>query len=364
MNTQADALRARMSGVPSALAAASASRSGAGGEPHQSGHPRLARTVAVGSGKGGVGKSTCALALAWAAAERGVKTALIDADLGLANQDILCGVQPVRTAADWLSGRAQLSECFMRLAPRLWLLPGASGMARLADLQVPQRERMIQGLARVSAHVELMVVDLGAGLGAGTLDVAAAADHLLVIATPEPTSVSDAYGFIKSCAKRGRTDRMMLAMNMAYNRSQAELSAARLRATCARFIGVQLECVGFVPPDDAVRLAVHQRTPLLAQSSRSPAARELRRIEGVVSTQAAVGDCASAASAALAAPATAPSFLNRLARSWGLLLEASTGQRIAGSTGGGRQGFSTPSRGVERQETGLSGQCPRIVPAQ
>jgi flagellar biosynthesis protein FlhG len=356
VNTQADALRSRMRAVAEAPSTVGAGAANASDASAQSLQAKLARTVAVGSGKGGVGKSTCALALAWAAAERGVKTALIDADLGLANQDILCGVQPVRTAADWLSGRAQLSQCFMRLAPRLWLLPGASGMARLADLQVPQRERMIQGLARVSAHVELMVVDLGAGLGAGTLDVAAAADHLLVIATPEPTSVSDAYGFVKSCAKRGRTERVMLAMNMTYNRSHAELSAARLRATCARFVGVDVECVGYVPADDAVRHAVQQRTPLLSQASRSPAARELRRLEGVVSAQAGVG--------ALSAPSTAPGFLTRLARSWGLLLETSTRQHSAAPTGGSSGGFDTPSRGVVRQNSGLLGQCPRIVPAQ
>ncbi len=240
----------------------------------------LARTIAVASGKGGVGKSTVALGIAMAAAERGVRTALIDADLGLANLDLLCGVQPARTAADWLAGRAALAQCFVRLGPRLWLLPGGSGIAQLADLEQQLRARMVEGLARVAGHVELMVVDLGAGLGAGTLDIAAASDRLLVVATPEPTSLADAYGFIKACTRRGRRERMMAAISMSAAADDGASAAARLVATAAKHLGAAVESVGEIPFDAAVQAAVRARVPLLTFANRSPAARAIRALEG------------------------------------------------------------------------------------
>lgn len=285
MNSQADGLRARMRIAPP-IEGAMAAVAGRGESPSASqagvASPHLARTIAIGSGKGGVGKSTVALGLAWAAAERGVKTALVDADLGLANQDILCGVQPLRTAADWLAGRSPLAECFSRIAPRLWLLPGASGVARMADLELPQRERLLAGLTRVAAHVDLMIVDLGAGLGAGTLDIAAAADRLLVVCTPEPTSLADSYGLIKSCARRGRTERVSLVMNMVRDPNAAEHAAQRLSRTAARFLKVDIDRVGSIVDDAAVRASVSMRRPLLSHAPQAAAARAVRDIEGRV----------------------------------------------------------------------------------
>lgn len=320
MNGQAAGLRARMSAVAGDRSADAAPAPAP---------VRLARTVAVGSGKGGVGKSTLALALAWAAAERGVRTALIDADLGLANQDILCGVQPVRTLTDWLGGRALLAECFVRLAPRLWLLPGASGVARMADLAPPQRQRLVRGLERVAEHVDLMVVDLGAGLGAGTLDVATAADHLLMVCTAEPTSLSDAYGFIKACARHGRAEHVLLTLNMVRDRAHAEQAAARLRSTCKRFLSVDPVLAGLVPADESVAGAVLARVPLLQHAPRGMAAQALRRLEGTVSGYAGVADRmpahAPVMDAATAAVGTASGsagdgvgFFVRLARALGL----------------------------------------------
>jgi flagellar biosynthesis protein FlhG len=214
-----------------------------------------------------------------AAAERGVKTALVDADLGLANLDVLCGVRPARTAADWLSGRAQLSECFTTIAPRLWLLAGASGVARMADLERPQRARLIEGLARVAAHVELMVVDLGAGIGAGTLDIAAAADRLLIVTTPEPTSLADAYGFAKACVRHGRRDGWCCATTMAIDAADGSAAAGRLTRTAQAHLGITFMDMGSVPVDRAVPLAVRSRTPLLTAAPESSAARAMRGIE-------------------------------------------------------------------------------------
>lgn len=283
---QAERLRARMaaarSRAPGATdAAAAPGFPGAGrdlGIPGTTG-ARLARAVAVASGKGGVGKSTLALGIAMAAAERGVRTALVDADLGLANLDLLAGVRPARTALDWMAGRARLAECFVTLAPRLWLLPGASGVARMADLPAEVRCRFLEGLARVSSHVQLVVIDLGAGIGAGTLDVAVAADRLLLVTTPEPTALADAYGFAKACARAGRREGIGCVANMCRDARDGELAAERLRAAARAHLAVDVASFGCVRDDVAVQDAVRARRPLLAAHPRSPACADIRRLE-------------------------------------------------------------------------------------
>lgn len=307
---------------------------------------RLARTLAVGSGKGGVGKSTIALGIAWAAAERGVRTALVDADLGLANVDILCGVQPVRTAADWLAGRAPLAECFMRVAPRLWLLPGASGVARMADLAPQQRERLLGGLARVAAHVDLMVVDLGAGLGAGTLDLAVAADRLLVVCTPEPTALADAYGLVKACARCGRTDRVELVVNMARTAEVARCASERMERTCARFLSLECASAGSIPMDAAVRASVEARRPLLAHAPTSAAARSVRVLEG----RFAPGEGMEGTEKSGTTRPQNGGFLVRMARALGLSSReapSGTGNHSKGAARAGhhRQGGDSPPSG-------------------
>ncbi len=278
MDTQAANLRARVAAAAASVASSAQPQPQIPAVSAQN-PVRLARTIAVASGKGGVGKSTLALGIAMAAAERGVKTALVDADLGLANLDVLCGVRPARTAADWLGGRAQLSECFTTIAPRLWLLAGASGVARMADLERPQRARLIEGLARVAAHVELMVVDLGAGIGAGTLDIAAAADRLLIVTTPEPTSLADAYGFAKACVRHGRRDGWCCAVTMANDAADGSAATARLTRIAQSHLGITFADMGCVPDDRAVSAAVRARTPLLMAAPSSPAARAMRSIE-------------------------------------------------------------------------------------
>ncbi|MFO0963414.1 MAG: P-loop NTPase [Phycisphaerales bacterium] len=346
IDAQAQRLRERMAAAAAAAPEAVAREGGARAATERA--PTALRAIAVASGKGGVGKSTLALGIAMAAAERGVRTALVDADLGLANLDLLCGIQPARTAGDWLAGRATLAECFVRLAPRLWLLPGASGIAQLADLDAARRARVVEGLARTAQHVECMVIDLGAGLGAGTLELATASDQLVLAATPEPTALADAYGFAKACAARGRRDGVALAMTMCARTDDAAAAARRLQSTAARHLGVRVELLGAVPEDDAVRAAVRARTPLLAFAPESDAARAVRRIEGALagSFAGAGGDACASASAApstTVTPASAgapgapqtPAALPSRARPRGLL--GWLAARFGGPDGGAAQ---------------------------
>lgn len=268
-----------MDGQAARLRARFASAAPVHAEPPSRGAIRLARTIAVASGKGGVGKSTMALAVSMAAAERGLKVALVDADLGLANLDLLCGVRAERTAADWLGGRATLAECFVAVAPRLWLLPGASGIAQLADLDAARRARLVEGLARVAGHVDLMVVDLGAGIGPGTLDIAAAADRLLLVTTPEPTALADAYGFAKACAQRGRRGPWHAVATMAIDEGDGASALSRLAETARAHLAIEIAPAGVVPMDASVPRSVRSRKPLLSFAPRCGASAAARQVE-------------------------------------------------------------------------------------
>jgi flagellar biosynthesis protein FlhG len=285
MDRQAEALRARAAAAgigPAASASPGATLPKA----------RLARAIAVASGKGGVGKSTVALGIAMASGERGVRTVLVDADLGMANADILAGVRAKHSVAEWLAGRVQLSDCMVRVAPRTWLLAGASGIARMADLDAAHRARLLGGLARIGLHVDRLVIDLGAGIGAGTLDLACAADRVLVVTTPEPTSLADAYAFMKACARRGRRDGWHCAASMARGDDGAR-ACERLARTAERHLGVRPEFAGAVPEDDAVRSSVRASRPVLAAAPASGAARAIRglesRLSGIEATRAPTG---------------------------------------------------------------------------
>ena len=271
MDRQASALRARAAAAGIGLPADC-------DRPVAAASPRLARAIAVASGKGGVGKSTIALGVAMAAGERGVRTVLVDADLGMANADILAGVRARRSVAEWLAGRVPMSECMVRVAPRTWLLAGASGIARMADLEPAHRARLVAGLARVATHVDRLVIDLGAGIGAGTLDLACAADRVLVVTTPEPTALADAYAFMKACVRRGRRDGWLCAASMARGDDGAE-ACGRLASTAERHLGVRPGFAGAVPDDDAVRSSVRSARPVLVASPGCRASRAIRALE-------------------------------------------------------------------------------------
>ena len=145
---------------------------------------RLARAIAVSSGKGGVGKTNLAVNLAVAFAERGMRTALLDADLGLANADVLCGLTPRATLEDVVTGDRLIEEVMVHAPGGFRLVPGASGVSRLADIGPMQRRHVLEQLLRLEQSVDILVIDTGAGIGVNSMAFAAASDTVLVAATP------------------------------------------------------------------------------------------------------------------------------------------------------------------------------------
>jgi flagellar biosynthesis protein FlhG len=249
-----------------ASAAAPASPAGPPGDrgPH-------ARVIAVTSGKGGVGKTTIAVNLAVALARLGRRVALIDADLGLANADVLCDLQSSATLAHVVAGRQNLRDCIVAAPGGFDLIPGASGLASIAALNTFERNRLVEQTRQIEREYDFMLIDTGAGVSPNVLCFLDGADQQLVVTTPEPTAITDAYALIKTMVRRGGDVHASLLVNMVQGSSEGRAVYERIRAVSARFLKVSPSDGGHVVWDACVPTSVRRRRPLLLDGARGAA---------------------------------------------------------------------------------------------
>jgi len=222
------------------------------------------RVIAIASGKGGVGKSHVAANLAYCIARADRRTLLVDADLGMANLDLLLGLTPGRNLGHVVTGQVDLGATLMEGPGGMMFLPGASGLARAADLSEADRARLMDQLLGLEESAELIIIDTGAGISRNVIAFAAAADDVLVVTTPEPTAMTDAYGFIKVLHGTGYAGRIGVVVNQAADRAEGRSVYGRLAKTTSRFLGRVIYDLGFLPHDSQVALAVRARRPVVA----------------------------------------------------------------------------------------------------
>jgi flagellar biosynthesis protein FlhG len=243
-----------------------------------------APVIAIASGKGGVGKSTIALNLA-VAAER--SCTLVDLDLGTANLDVMCGVSPSRRldAELFSAGGPDLASVVVRTPFGFGLIPGAAGVAGAANLDAIQRRSLLEAVQHLGDSGEMVIADLGAGIGPSVVETVAASDLGIIVTTPDPAAIADAYAIVK-CVVQHRGDprplRMGLVVTMAASKSAGRDAHARIDRVCRRFLGGAIPLLGVVRRDEQVVRAARRREPLLARRAVSPAARDLRGLSALV----------------------------------------------------------------------------------
>jgi len=230
-------------------------------------------TVSVASGKGGVGKSNIALNLAILLSAGGNRVALVDADLGLANLDVLLDLNVGFNISHVISGKKSLQDVVIDLDCGVQLVPGASGLAQLAQLSEFQRARLVEELSALESDNDVIVVDCGAGIGPDAIHFAAAADNVLIVTTPEPTAVTDGYAVIKVLSQRGYQGSIGLVINFASGRQEARATYNRIAGVARQFLGVRVFDGGYVLPDQKVREAVRLRQPFVLAYPRCLASR-------------------------------------------------------------------------------------------
>jgi flagellar biosynthesis protein FlhG len=240
---------------------------------------RRTNVLAITSGKGGVGKSNVAVNLATLLAASGKRVLLIDADLGLANADVLCGVEAPFNLSHVVSRRKSLAETIVRTPAGFDLVGGASGLPRMADLDDSGRRLLVEQLVRLEHSSEVILVDTGAGISSNVLSFCRAADHVLVVTTPEPTAVTDAYAMVKAIsADKLPSRKLSLLVNQVSGAAEGRAVYDRVAKVARQFLSINLLDAGFVVSDDNVTRAVRRRKPLVLASPDSPASRCLMHL--------------------------------------------------------------------------------------
>jgi flagellar biosynthesis protein FlhG len=242
------------------------------------GAARPVKVLTVTGGKGGVGKTNIAANLAIALAQFGRRVMLLDADLGLANVDVLLGLQPRYTLADVLRGERALADVIVTGPGGVRVVPGASGLAELADLGTAGQAGLINAFSELTEDLDLLVVDTAAGISGSVLRFCAAASDVLVVVCDEPTSITDAYALIKVLSTEHGVTRFRIVTNMTHQGGDGRQLFEKLLRVTERFLQVTLDHAGSLPYDDRVWRAVQLQAPFVTAFPGSLAAAALKRL--------------------------------------------------------------------------------------
>ncbi len=228
----------------------------------------------MASGKGGVGKTAISVNLAASLASRNRRVVLFDADLGLANAEVLLNAEPACTVLDVLDGRKSMRQVIAEAAGGVSLISGGSGVARLADLSEFERARLVESLEELEGEADIIIVDCGAGIAPNVLAFAGAADMTMIVTQPEPTCLTDAYALVKVMTQRyDDAWSPRLLVNCATSRAEAQEVYRRISRVSWRFLKVSLQDAGYVLKDEAMVASIKHRVPVVLHRPRSAAAR-------------------------------------------------------------------------------------------
>lgn len=236
------------------------------------------RVLSVTSGKGGVGKTCVAVNLAYWLSKMGARVLLLDADLGLANVDVVLGLRPAFTLEHVLSGEKTLPEIMMDGPGGVRVLPAGSGVARLVELGEEDRMQVFQEFDALADPFDYLIVDTGAGISRNVLYFNSAVQDVIVVATPEPTSLTDAYALMKVLSEKGRGYRFRVLANMVADEREGKGVFARLSAVADKFLNISLSYLGHVVIDPGMPQAVRRQQAASVLFPKIPAVRCLRAL--------------------------------------------------------------------------------------
>jgi flagellar biosynthesis protein FlhG len=246
-----------------------------------------ATTLAVTSGKGGVGKTSVSVNLAVQLAQMGRRVILLDADLGTANADVICNLNAPRNLSHVVAGRCSLHEALVDAPGGFRLIAGASGLSQMAALGDFERARLMDQMRVLEDEADLILIDTGAGVGPNVLGFLVAVDQVLVVTTPEPTAITDAYAVIKTACRQSSELDLRLLVNQVRDEREARGVHDRVAGVCRRFLNVTPRYAGYVLSDARVPHAVRRRQPFVLEHPASPASMCVHRLAHRIDRHAA-----------------------------------------------------------------------------
>lgn len=241
------------------------------------------KVICITSGKGGVGKTNIVANLAFALCRQGKRVMILDADLGLANIDILLGLAPKYTIRHVFSGEKTISEILVEGPGGMRIMPASSGVQELTELSESQKLFLLNELDGLRSSIDIMFIDTGAGISSNVVYFNLAAQERVIVATPEPTSIADAYALIKVLFTRHDTKRFSVLVNQAHTPSEAQQVFKKLAMVADRFLGsLSLDYWGFIPYDANVPRAVRQQRAVVELYPEASSSKQFRDLAGKI----------------------------------------------------------------------------------
>ena len=229
----------------------------------------MTTTIAITSGKGGVGKTTIAVNLALSLASQSNETLLLDADLGMANAHILLGINPKLSLEDFVTGKSTLDKVITSTKNNLKFVSGGNAINSLLNLSDLERHKIIKSFNDLNKKPDFMLIDVGAGAESSSMTFMASADKVLVVLTGEPTSFIDAYTLIKTSFLDYKINNFGIIINMASSPIQAKLNFDKFQSITQKFLDVNLKYIGQIPNSQKIRNSIISRTAVVSSKNNT-----------------------------------------------------------------------------------------------
>ena len=241
-------------------------------------HEQPANIIAVSSGKGGVGKTNIVTNLAYALTALGKKVIIFDADFGLANIDIILGIAPKYNLRDVINGDKELSEIIVKMENGMSIIPGNQGAEEIANMDVSDKKKMLMKFMQLRENADYVLIDTSAGIQKNVIDMVMAAGRLVIVTTPEPTSITDAYSLIKIIVKKQPNKNISLLINNVKNESEGKEIHQKLNKVLKKFLTRDIDYFGHLVYDSEVVTSVRKQEPFFVRVPHSKAAKCIEQI--------------------------------------------------------------------------------------
>jgi len=239
---------------------------------------KAAKVITVTSGKGGVGKTNITINLAIGLSELGYRVVILDADFGLANVDVLFGIVPKYSLLDMIEDRKNIFEVLTEGPKNIRFISGGSGVEALVKLDKNQLDKFLSNISLLDKISDIILIDTGAGLSDNVMSFIMAADEVILVTTPEPTSITDAYALVKMVSNKDKDKKIKVIVNKAESASEANDILYKLSLVSEKFLSTKLHSLGFVLQDEMVIKAVKLQQPFSLSYPKCQASRQIKEI--------------------------------------------------------------------------------------